>query len=333
MRTTIIITILLLCMGTVSRGEEPSSFYIKLSVMDPDHPTVSRGSGGFHVSEGEYGRLTVTFYGGMDDFQVHSLGGKQLPVTYLQDDMDPSVDLAALTLAGDFYIRPNISPDNTIRLTTVINTLTKTDGSAALSFRFDSQRREVVVPNGGETTLTLRTGDKREIPLVLSVTAPGPLTYVPKVDRSITLANEYSLYNDDAQTYVTKSCKCTIVTGMPEDDGEGECSYRHIFHLSNGNLLLYLVSYRFHDIVWNENRTLAFTVEVGHIYMTNPVDTNMTAAQLQAESTVMNTMQRRIIVRPGERTEIEIPIGADSSLPFKGKEVIVVNNAVEEKVY
>lgn len=333
MRATIIITVLLLCLGAVSRGEEPLSFYIKLSIMDPNHPTAQRGSGGFHVSEGEYGRLTLTFYGGIDNFQVHSLGGKQLPVTYLRDDMGRTADLAGLTLASDFYIRPAISSDNEIRLTAIINTLIRIDKPGAPFFRFDTQRHEVTLPNGGEMTLTLRTGDNKEIPLVLSAMAPGQLLYTPKVYRNVTLANEYSLYDEDSKSFVLKSCKCTIVTGTKEDNGEGECSNRKLFHLPNGDILLYLTSYRFKDIVWNEDKTLAFNIEVGHIYMINPVDTSVSAERLEANTAVLKSLQKRIVARPGERTEVEIPIEPGSLLPFKGKETIVITNSVEEKVY
>ncbi len=333
MRTTIVMTMLLLCLGGVSRGDDPLPFHIKLSIMNADHPTVSRGSGGFTVAEGEFGRLTLAFYGGLENFQVQSMGTKQLPVTYLRDDMDPDAELTALTFAADFYIRPTVSTNDEIKLTSIINTMTRIGGGDTPAFRYATRRQEVIIPNNGEQSLTLQAGDGRQVLVVLSAVTSGPLVYAPKVYRHVTFMNEYSLYNDDTQSFELKSCGCTIKMGVDGGNGEGECSNRKVFYLPNGDVMLYLTSYTFRNVFWNDNNTLSFDLGVSHMYLTNPADTNLSAERIEAESGVMKELKKHITARAGERTEIEIPIEAGSPLPFKGKEVIVITNSIGEKVY
>lgn len=336
MKTALYGIIVLLCIASPAMAADEPQFNIKISVLGKPDETSSKGSGAFTVSEREFGRVALSFYGDGANFSVQAVGTKQYPVAY-QSKQPGDVNFSGdLFMTADIYLRPNVNAENKIHLTGQLNQMTRilNQPQPQPIYTYIEKKLDFVLPNGGEQFLDLNIDQSgHTIRLKITVTGPGPLVYSPKTYRQATFQNSYSLFNETTDKYELEGCKSTLSFPVDGEGGTGNSNYRRVYHLENGKVLLYLASFDIDNVKWNDDHTLSFDFNATHIYAINPKDTSASATELSSDKTTIVMLNRHITAQPGEQTEIEIPINKNSLLPFKGKEKIVLTNSVEEKTY
>lgn len=330
MRLSILLLIGLISAGMAMSDDTENEFEVKLYLMNNDGLS-AKGSGGFFISEHDYGRIAIAFFGGENDYRITSSGGRQTPITYLGENDVRRGNSGALTALNDVYIKPVVMADGLIRLSGVVFKMIANKESTPPKYEYSEQKFEFVLPDGGRQSLTIPVGKNgRTAPIQISVQSEGEPIYKPRITREVDFQFEYSLFNDDLGTTEIEGCKCTLGSSISDHDGKGNCTYRKLFDLPNGDVLLYMCSFSIDKLIWNDDNTLTFHFEVSHLYAINPEDTNSSAVELKSDMTSMTIMDKKITVQPGERTEIEIPVDRESPLPFAAHEKIILINRISE---
>ena len=294
----------------------------------PDKP--SRGSGGFWVDEGNYGRVSLTFPEDIDNFRVTSYGAKQGPVTrILGEEMYASSGNNEIALMSDLYLRPSVTAKGEIRLNGAMINMTR--GGKSPLFDYSEQKIDFILAGDSHHLVKLSGSQSgKDIYLDISAKSNGDLIYTPKTIRYAELETEYSLFNESTQSFELQGCRASLGFSDSQEEGEGTISNRKFFRLSDKDSLLFISSFDMSNPEWNSDNSLTFDFDIVHIYAINPENTASFPNEIHGERTTIVTSSKRITISPGEKTEIEIPASKESLLPFKSKETIMLSHDFEE---
>lgn len=332
MRILKAVAVVVILLGGLLRAGEPPTFWIKVAVSATAQEKSSQGTGAFAVPENEYGRISLVFYDGVGDFSIRVAGAKQIPMAHLVGNGGRQVRLSEPSFVADLYLRPSVVMSGNIRLSGIMTRMTRVSDPDEILFAYSEEKLDFVLPDGGSQAVILDTGDSgKEVHLDISVNSSADLVYEPTTMRHVTFKTHYNLYNENAGQYELQGEGCTLGMVADGQEGVGTCSHSKKFPLADGDTLLYMTAYNIEKVTWNDDNSLTFDFAVTHVYALNPEDGCGMFEELRSEHTTVEFLNKEIVARPGERTEIEIPSDGDSPLPFTATETIVLINSVTLK--
>lgn len=358
------IMLMVIASGAMADSDEPS-FYIKVSMKATSMLGNSSGSGGFSVPAKTTGRVVTSFYADGSSWRTSTRGSASSPVMHLMDKDDRTIHTDSLWMTMDVYVKPQVTADGLISLTTTILHMNRVENSDEAHFTYSEEKHEFSVPNGGSRTFLYEPDSVwKSIELNVSVYTDDPLVYEEREGRYLNINAGYSLFNEEAAEFVAKDCHCTL--GMSVIDlpgGSASCSFRNMFYLDSGDSLLLLTSFDISNTQWHIDNTLTFDFDVSRHYALNPYDADIVSSGgdkrihginaqdtrfqggggvfmslgehgLAADKLTIKQFHRKITVSVNDsKIEIEIPSDDDNMLPFPFVERIVLTNTIETKSY
>jgi len=306
-----------------------ADFHVELAVAIQGARGVTRGSGGFWVEEGSFGRISVTVPNDPGSFCIHVAGSKQTPATHFTNAGGSAYTAGDIQAMLDFYLAPKAAPEGRIRLTGYLLKSSRSTPAGDPLFAYSEKPLDFVMANGGEEIFHVGVGvPEKTIFFTLSVEATGELTYQADTLRRLRFESEYILYIKDRREDELKAGNCTLIIPADNSEGGGACHQRKVFGLPNGDTLLFICSYTMEKAVVDVDNVVAFNIKVLHTYAVNPVDIGAAPEDIRSQKTVVTKFSRRITSHQGERIEIEIPADADNPLPFASRETIFLTGSI-----
>ena len=329
MRTLFFLVLTAILFSNAYAVDDPPTFEITVSISADSPGRTSKGSAGFTVSENQYGKVSITLFDDLNQFRLQAVGSRQIPFNYLLENGSTFLDNNFRQII-ELYLRPTIMANGKILIEGVIHKLSRSQNQPEPLYAYNENRIKFDIENGGEFPLKLETNQTgKKVNLIIRAITAGDLTYKPKTYDNVTFRTDYSFYNITDKKYEMKDRHCTLGLIVNNERSQGNCSHRKLFHLNNGDLLLFLSTYSINNLFRNPDKSVAFDFEVAHIYALNPEDTSATANELKSDKTSVKMFNRRVTVAQNEKTEIEIPVDKSGPLPFEAKETILLFNADE----
>jgi len=328
MRVIYVTFAMMLMFSLAVSAAEPPRYNIKVTVISEGAENSARGAGECLVNEGSYARINIALMNKGSGFRIIAVDPSRSPVMLLSEKSGTVFSDEYMAIL-DLYLRPSATPEKNISLSGVIGKLFNVGGDTEL-FKYSEEMVDFVISNGGEHTIKIETPFRgRDITLEISAYTKGEITYRQEHDRELKLKADYQLFNHDTKSIELKSDDCTMIHKDGELSEDSRCTFKMIFDLADGDILLYAATCEINNSDWNDDGTVSFDFLVSHIYAVNPEDTGMVSPELKAEKVSMTMFSKRLTVQTGERTEIEIPADTDSPLPFRSGELIALTNPDE----
>lgn len=334
MRKPIISLVILISLFPITKpiaaSEIEYDFKVSAYVLEDSEKTVF-GSGGFTVKENKYGKVSFTFFKGLKQVNILTSGEAQVPAIRLLGENEPSLSPEKIFLGSDLYLKASPAEGKSIHVKGILIQLTQAESEDSPLFKYSERKLDFVLPDNDNMTLFIGEGKSgKQVFLDISIQAKGELVYKEKITRHVTFNTEYYLYNLDTRKNEMENLGCILGLDVGTESEKVTCFNQKVYKLQGTDSLLYISSYEIKDVSSDSKDQIKFLLEVGHIYLINPIMDGSHPEELKSDKTTGFFFNKEITAKIGERTEIEIPQDKGSFLPFNSKETIILITSVKE---
>ena len=194
MKNGVILTAALCSLALAPPWCVAADFHVTLDVAAEGAHGPSRGSGGFWVEEGSWGRISITVPNDPGSFCIHVAGNRQSPATHFTTAAGTAYTAGDIQAMLDFYFAAKAAPGGRIRLTGYLQKSSRSTPAGDPLFAYSEEPLDFVMANGGEEIFHVGVGvPEKTIFFTLSVEATGELTYQSDTLRRLRFESEYIL--------------------------------------------------------------------------------------------------------------------------------------------
>ncbi|HVP36736.1 MAG TPA: hypothetical protein VMT04_07045 [Terriglobales bacterium] len=327
----VILTSLFFFTRPILASEIEYHFKVSAYVLEDSQKTVF-GSGSFTIEENKYGKISFTFFKGLEQINILTSGEAQFPATRLLRENEPPLSPGKIFLSSDLYLKASTAEGKSIQIKGILAQLTQAESKGSPLFEYSERELDFVLPEKGTMNLLIgKDKSGKQVFLDISVQTKGELVNKQEeITHHVTFNTEYYLFNQDSKKDELENKGCILGLDVGAETGKVTCSNNKVYKIEGGDSILYLSAYEIKNPTFIDTDKIKFQLEVTHIYAINPVMDRPWPNELKSDKTTVILFNKEISAKIGERTEIEIPQDKESLLPFESKEIIVLINSVKE---
>lgn len=251
------------------RAETASTVDFRIFVSGQQEQQGAEIYGSFSAKEGQYGGLEIVFFRELGKYSVRAITDiGSYAARSNEKNSHYGADYVDVIL--NIFVRPVLTKNGDIQISGSYRMFENTTSGDEPLYGISEDLFTGVVANGGDTVLAFYSKPSgREINLKL-VAETRDQAHLAADSGSIVFDALFSLYNEDDNRFEIEDEPCNLWFNESDDQSETRCFHRHMFHLGNGDSLLYLVVFNLETAYRRNDGMVQLELIVDRWFFLNP---------------------------------------------------------------
>jgi hypothetical protein len=251
------------------RAETPSTVNLQVFVSGQHEKQGAEIYGSFSTKEGQYGGLEIVFFRELGKYSVRPITDMGSYVAR-SNEKNSHYDTDYIDAILNIFVMPVLIKDGDIHISGSYRIFENTASGDEPLYGISEDLFTGVVANGGDTVLAFYSkpsGKKINLKLVAET---SDQSHLAADSGDILFDALFSLYNEDNNRFEIENEPCKLWFNDSNDQSDARCLKKHIFHLDNGDSLLYMVVFNLEKAYRRNDGMVQMELIVDRWFFLNP---------------------------------------------------------------